>query len=334
MIAGQRPPTSAPQTAETALDIARRVLETEAAAIRGVIDQLDESFERALVLLQNCRGRVITTGMGKSGIIATKLSATLSSTGTAAAFLHPAEAIHGDLGMVQAGDIVIALSQSGETEELVRLLEAMKRIGARLISMTGRPQSTLGRASDVTLSCHVAEEACPMNLAPTASTTAALALGDALAMALSRRKNFREQHFADLHPGGGIGKKLVKVELLMRSGDAIPRVATDAIMPDVIHEISSKLLGMTCVVDSGGVLVGIITDGDLRRHMTPGRNLLERCARDVMTVKPITIRGSILAVEAIRILEERKITSLVVVGGASRVEGVVHLHDLWRTQMI
>jgi arabinose-5-phosphate isomerase len=315
------------------IDFARRVLETEAAAILGLIPQLDDSFERAIALLQECPGRVITTGMGKSGIIATKLSATLSSTGTAAAFLHPAEAIHGDLGMVQAGDVVIALSQSGETEELVRLLEAIRRIGARLISMTGRPQSTLGRASDVTLSCHVAEEACPMNLAPTASTTAALALGDALAMALSRRKGFREQHFADLHPGGGIGKKLMRIEALMQTGDAIPRVRVDTAMPDVIHEMNSKRLGMTCVVDERGGLAGIITDGDLRRHLTNGGHLLDRKAADIMTVKPVTITGSMLAVEAIRVMEERKITSLVVIGGG-KVEGVVHLHDLWRTQMI
>jgi arabinose-5-phosphate isomerase len=315
------------------IDFARRVLETEAAAILGLIPQLDESFERAIALLQECPGRVITTGMGKSGIIATKLSATLSSTGTAAAFLHPAEAIHGDLGMVQAGDVVIALSQSGETEELVRLLEAIRRIGARLISMTGRPQSTLGRASDVTLSCHVAEEACPMNLAPTASTTAALALGDALAMALSRRKGFREQHFADLHPGGGIGKKLMRIEALMQTGTAIPRVRIDTAMPDVIHEMNSKRLGMTCVVDDHDGLAGIITDGDLRRHLTNGGHLLDRKAADIMTARPVTVTGSMLAVEAIRVMEERKITSIVVVGGG-KVVGVVHLHDLWRTQMI
>jgi arabinose-5-phosphate isomerase len=315
------------------IDFARRVLETEAAAILGLIPQLDDSFERAIALLQECPGRVITTGMGKSGIIATKLSATLSSTGTAAAFLHPAEAIHGDLGMVQAGDVVIALSQSGETEELVRLLEAIRRIGARLISMTGRPQSTLGRASDVTLSCHVAEEACPMNLAPTASTTAALALGDALAMALSRRKGFREQHFADLHPGGGIGKKLMRIDALMQTGNAIPRVKTDTAMPEVIHEMNSKRLGMTCVVDERDGLVGIITDGDLRRHLTNGGHLLDRKAADIMTAKPVTVTASMLAVEAIRVMEERKITSIVVVG-AGKVEGVVHLHDLWRTQMI
>jgi arabinose-5-phosphate isomerase len=235
---------------------------------------------------------------------------------------------------VQAGDVVVALSYSGETEELVRLLEAIRRIGARLVALTGHPQSTLGQAADVSLSCHVAEEACPMNLAPTASTTAMLALGDALAMALSRRKGFREEHFADLHPGGRLGKKLLRVEALMQSGSAIPSVSTDTPMPDVIHEISSKRLGMTCVVDANGSLVGIVTDGDLRRHMKPGENPLEQRAGDVMTVKPLTIGRQALAVEAVRILEERRITSLVVVSGDGLVEGVVHLHDLWRTQMI
>ncbi len=201
------------------------------------------------MLLQACAGHVIVTGMGKSGIIARKIAATMSSTGTAATFLHPAEALHGDLGIVQSGDVVIALSSSGETEELVRLLEAIRRIGARLISMTGNPQSTLGQASDVTLSCHVAEEACPMNLAPTASTTATLALGDALAMALSTRKGFRQEHFAELHPGGRLGRRLMRVEALMQSGTAVPRVVASTPMPDVIHEMSSKRLGMTCVVD-------------------------------------------------------------------------------------
>ena len=316
------------------IDLARRVLETEAQAILGLIPQLGDTFPAAVTLLEACAGRVIVTGMGKSGIIARKLAATLSSTGTAATFLHPAEALHGDLGIVLKGDAVIALSSSGETEELVRLLEAIRRIGARLISITGRPQSTLGQASDVTLSCHVAEEACPMNLAPTASTTATLALGDALAMALSTRKGFKAENFADLHPGGRLGRRLMRVEALMHSGDALPRVAPDAAMPDVIHEMSSKRLGMACVIAQDDKLLGIVTDGDLRRHMTSQTNLLTRQAQDVMTRNPVTIRSSALAAEAIRIMEERKITSLVVVGAGERVEGVVHLHDLWRTEMI
>jgi arabinose-5-phosphate isomerase len=256
------------------IDLARQVLETEAQAILALIPQLGPTFPAALDLLEHCKGRVSVTGMGKSGIIARKLAATLSSTGTAATFLHPAEALHGDLGVVQEGDVVIALSASGETEELVRLLEAIRRIGARLISITGYPQSTLGQASDVTLSCHVAEEACPMNLAPTASTTATLALGDALAMALSTRKGFRPENFADLHPGGRLGRRLMRVEALMHSGDAVPRVTEAAQMPDVIHEMSSKRLGMTCVIDAGGRLAGIVTDGDLRRHMATRSNFL------------------------------------------------------------
>ena len=313
--------------------MARSVLETEAKAILGLIPQLGGSFTRAVDLLETCSGHVIATGMGKSGIIARKIAATLSSTGTPAVFLHPAEALHGDLGVVQAGDVVVALSQSGETEELVRLLEAIRRIGARLISITGRPDSTLGNASDVTLNCHVAEEACPMNLAPTASTTAALALGDALALVLSRRKGFKEEHFANLHPGGRLGKKLMRVESLMHAGPAVPRVQPDAEMRDVIHEITTKRLGMTCVVGADDRLEGVITDGDLRRHMTPGSNLLNKRAAEIMTTHPVTIGPAVLAVEALRVMEERKITSLVVVD-AARTVGVVHLHDLWRTQMI
>jgi arabinose-5-phosphate isomerase len=315
-------------------DVARQVLETEANAILGLIPQLDGNFEKALGLLEGCKGRVIVTGMGKSGIIAHKISATLSSTGTPSIFLHAAEAIHGDLGVIQSDDVVVALSYSGETDELVQLLEAIRRIGARIISLTGRPQSTLGLASDVTLSCHVAEEACPMNLAPTASTTAALALGDALALALSQKKGFREEHFASRHPGGHLGKRLMRVDTLMGTGDKVPKVVADSPMPDVIHEISSKRLGMTCVMDGGGRLLGVITDGDLRRHMTPGSNLLAARAAEVMTPKPVTIVGAMLAVEALRLMEERKITSLVVVNAKGVVQGVVHLHDLWRTQMI
>lgn len=317
-----------------ALDIARQVLDTEARAILGLIPQLTSDFPRAVALLHACTGRVIVTGMGKSGIISHKIAATLSSTGTSAFFLHPAEAIHGDLGAVRAEDVVLALSHSGETEELVRLVEAIRRIGATLIALTGDPQSTLGQAADITLNCHVAAEACPLNLAPTASTTAALALGDALALALSRRKGFRAEEFANLHPGGRLGKKLMRVETLMHTGAAIPRVAPDTRMPDVIHEMSDKRLGMTCVVDAAGRLLGIVTDGDLRRHMTPGSALLDQRARDVMTAQPVTISRGMLAVEAIRLMEQRKITAIVVVDPARSVEGVVHLHDLWRTQMM
>ncbi len=319
---------------QDALELARKVLETEANAILGLIPQLDGGFAAAVELLHSCTGRVIVTGMGKSGIIARKVAATLSSTGTSAIYLNPAEAIHGDLGVVQRTDVVVALSQSGETEELVRLLEAIRRLGARLISITGRPESTLGRASDVTLCSKVAEEACPMNLAPTASTTAALALGDALAMALARRKGFKPEQFADLHPGGHLGKRLMRIEALMKSGDDVPVVREGTPMPEVIHEMSRKRLGMTCVTGSDEALVGVVTDGDLRRHMTPGSNLLERTAADIMTAAPVTIEPDLLAVEGLRLMEERKITALVVVDANRRIRGVVHLHDLWRTQMI
>ena len=317
-----------------ALDLARKVLQTEADAILGLIDRIDGDFERAVQLLFDCGGRVVVTGMGKSGIICRKIAATLSSTGTSAVFLHPAEAIHGDLGMVREGDVVLALSHSGETEELVRLLESIKRIGARLIAMTGNPSSTLGRAADVTLNCGIAEEACPMNLVPTASTTAALAMGDALAMTLLVRKGFREEDFASLHPGGKLGRRLMRVENVMHAGDAAPIVKTSTPMPDVVHVMSDKRLGMTCVVDDNGCLIGIFTDGDLRRLMLASADVLSLTAGDVMKRNPRTIRRDMLAVEALKIMETHKITSVVVAGEAGDVEGVVHLHDLWRTQMI
>ncbi len=314
------------------LSIARRVLETEANAILGLIECLDGHFVRAVDLLRACRGRVIVTGMGKSGLICRKIAATFSSTGTPAFFLHPAEAIHGDLGVLQADDVVVALSHSGETDELLRLLEAIRRVGARLIALTGNPASSLGQAADVALDCHVNEEACPLNLAPTASTTASLALGDALAMALLVRKGFKAEDFAFLHPGGKLGKRLMRAEALMHSGAATPLVRLDTVMRDVIYEMSSKGLGMTCVIDADGHLAGIITDGDLRRHMSRMPNILEQTAGAVMTMRPVTIARHLLAVEALKILEDRKISSLIVADG-DRVEGVLHLHDLWRTEL-
>jgi arabinose-5-phosphate isomerase len=320
--------------AAAALDLARRVLRTEAAAILGLVDRIDGEFERAVQLLYECRGRVIVTGMGKSGIICRKIAATLTSTGTSAWFLHPAEAIHGDLGAIRDDDVVIALSHSGETDELVRLLESIRRLGARLIAMTGNPRSTLAKAADVTLDCSIAEEACPMNLVPTASTTAALALGDALAMTLLVRKGFREEQFASLHPGGKLGRRLMRVENVMVSGDAAPLVSTTTAMPDVIHEMSSKRLGMTCVIEEDRRLVGVITDGDLRRLMMRTRDVLALTAVEVMTPRPITIGRSALAVEALKTMEIHKITSVVVTDERGAVDGVVHLHDLWRTQMV
>jgi len=314
--------------------LARKVLQTEAAAILALVDRLDESFERAVRLLLECRGRVIVTGMGKSGIICRKIAATLSSTGTPAFFLHPAEAIHGDLGVLQPEDTIVALSHSGETDELLRLLETIKRLGARLIVMTGEPHSTLGQAADVALDCHVSKEACPLNLVPTASTTAALALGDALAMTLLVTKGFRQEDFANLHPGGKLGKRLMRADQLMTAGEQTPVVRTGDEMREVIYEISRKKLGMSCVLDENSRLVGIITDGDLRRHMADTSDLLARRAEDVMTRNPITIASETLAVEVLNTLERHKITSVVVVDDDHKVLGVVHLHDLWRTEMI
>ncbi len=320
----------------TGVDLARarEVLETEAAAILALVDRLDHRFEEAVRLILECRGRVIVTGMGKSGIICRKIAATLASTGTPAFFLHPAEAIHGDLGVIQSDDVVVALSQSGETDEILRLLETIKRLGARLIAITGDGKSTLGKAADVALDCGVSKEACPLNLVPTASTTAALALGDALAMTLLVAKGFRQEDFAHLHPGGKLGKRLMRVEQLMHAGEDAPIVGSDTRMHDVIYEMSRKQLGMTCVVDGGRKLVGIITDGDLRRHMISAPNFLERSAADVMTRQPVTVRRDTLAAEALYVLEQRKITSIVVVNDGEHVQGVVHLHDLWRTEMV
>ncbi len=315
------------------LALARTVLQTEAAAILALTSRLDERFVRAVNLLLDCRGRVIVTGMGKSGIVCRKIAATLSSTGTAAFFLHPAEAVHGDLGVIQREDVVLALSYSGTTDEILRLLETIRRIGARLIVLTGYTDSVLGQAANVALDCGVAEEACPMNLVPTASTTAALALGDALVMVLLVRKGFREEDFANLHPGGKLGKRLMRVENLMHTCSRLPLVRIDTPMGDVIYEMSSKGMGMTCVAGSRDRLAGIITDGDIRRHMSSTPNVLERVAGDIMTENPITISRSVLAVEALQVMEEHKITSLVIVSDDRTIEGVVHLHDLWRTQM-
>jgi arabinose-5-phosphate isomerase len=314
--------------------LARRVLETEAAAILSLVPSVDGAFERAVRLLLDCRRPVVLTGIGKSGIICQKIAATLSSTGTPAFFLHPAEAVHGDLGVLHPDDVIVALSYSGETEEILRLLETIKRLGARLIAITGDCKSTLGQAADVVISCRVSEEACPLNLVPTASTTAALALGDALAMTVLVAKGFKQEDFANLHPGGKLGKRLMRVEQLMTGGDQTPIVRTTTPMPDVIYEMTSKKLGMSCVVDEQNALVGIITDGDLRRHMTGATNLLTRVATDVMTKNPVTISRETLAAEALNILERHKITSLVVVDGARTVQGVVHLHDLWQTEMV
>ncbi|HKH70843.1 MAG TPA: KpsF/GutQ family sugar-phosphate isomerase [Vicinamibacterales bacterium] len=313
--------------------LARKVLQAEAAAIHALVDRLDGSFEQAVKLLMLCRGRVIVTGIGKSGIICQKIAATFSSTGTPAHFLHPAEAVHGDLGVIQGDDVVVAISHSGETE-VVRIVDTIKRLGARLIAITGDCNSTLAQSADVVIQNRVSDEACPLNLVPTASTIAALAIGDALAMTLLVAKGFKQEDFANLHPGGQLGKRLMRVEQLMHAGNQTPTVRADTVMQRVVDEITSKGLGMSCVVDDSNHLMGIITDGDLRRHMANGTNVLSRRASEVMTRRPVTVAPNTLATEALHVLEQRKITSIVVVDAANVVQGVVHLHDLWRTQMI
>jgi arabinose-5-phosphate isomerase len=317
------------------------LVRTEAAALEALATRLEgpmaEPFGRAVELILRCgheNGRVVVTGMGKSGIIAQKIAATLSSTGSPALFLHPAEAVHGDVGVIMAGDVVVALSASGETEEILRLLATLKRKGDGLITLTCNLNSTLAQASDIALDSGVEREACGLNLAPTASTTTMLALGDALAIAVSLRKGFRAEDFADLHPGGKLGKRLAKVRDLMHSGDAVPVVAPTTPMTDVIYEMSSKKMGITTVQDAGR-LVGVISDGDLRRLLErEGGAALSRTAGEAMNAHPRTIAATELAVTAIAILEERKITSLIVVDANQTVEGVLHLHDLWGVELI
>ncbi len=317
------------------------LVRTEAAALAALAARLDgpmaERFGRAVEMILRCgesHGRVVVTGMGKSGIIAQKIAATLSSTGSPALFLHPAEAVHGDLGMLMPGDVVIALSASGETEEILRLLATLKRKGDALISFCCNLQSTLAQASDVVLDCSVEREACGLNLAPTASTTAMLALGDALAVAVSLRKGFRAEDFAELHPGGKLGKRLARVRDLMHGGEEIPAVTPATPMADVIFEMSSKKLGMTTVQEDRR-LRGVISDGDLRRLLErEGGAALGKTAGEAMNSHPRTIAGEELAAKALAILEERKITSLVVVDADAKVEGVVHLHDLWGVELI
>jgi len=317
------------------LNTARRVLQIEAQAIQDVLSRLDQTFEKAVDLLFACKGRVVVTGMGKSGLIGRKISATLSSTGTPSFFLHPAEALHGDLGMLARGDAMLAVSYGGETEEIVQLLEALRRLEIPLVTLTGKVSSTLAEASDVALDVSVREEACSLNLAPTASTTVAMAVGDALAVSLLERRDFRHDDFAALHPAGRLGKKLLRVEHLMHAGEALPRVSPDTPMPDAFHEMSKKGLGMTTVIHPDGRLAGIITDGDLRRLMEQHRGAtLEMSAGAGMTGNPQTIGPHVLASEALNLMEKRKITSIVVVDETKAVLGVVHLHDLWTLELM
>jgi arabinose-5-phosphate isomerase len=316
-------------------DTARKVLEIESEAIRELIPRLDESFDRAVDTLHACSGRVVVTGMGKSGIIGQKISATLSSTGTPSLFLHPAEATHGDLGRIVKGDVLVALSNSGDTEELLALASWVKRLGSPLVALTGNPRSPLAQVADVHLDVSIQIEACPLGLAPTASTTAALAMGDAMSMALLERRGFTVEDFAVLHPGGRIGKRLLQVQDLMHTGDAIPRVQPDTTMKDVLFEMTRKRLGLTTVTEADGTLVGMISDGDLRRLMEKhGYSLLDRQAAECMTRNPVLVGRHELATAALDLLEARKITSLLVADEEGRIEGVLHLHDLWKTEMV
>ena len=314
-------------------EIARRVLTIEAEAVAALAVRLDAGFDRAVDLLVGCKGRVVVAGMGKSGIVCQKIAATLSSTGTPAYFLHPAEALHGDIGLLVPGDVVLVVSNSGETEELVRCLELVKRIGVPIVAFTGRLDSTLARYADVHVDVAVAREACALDLAPTASTTASLAMGDALAVACYERRGFTATDFARTHPGGRLGRKIMEVRELMRRGDAVPRILPSASMADAVHEMSAKGLGMTCVVDEHDRLVGILTDGDLRRLLLTSDRPLTGTVAEAMTTKPVTIAPEALAGDALRILEDRKITSLAVADAGARLVGVLQIHDLWRTQL-
>jgi arabinose-5-phosphate isomerase len=329
------PKTAAIRDSEVhpALAEARRVLEVESAAILGLIDHLDNTFVDVVETINATNGRVVSMGLGKSGIICKKISATLASTGTPSFFLHPAEAIHGDLGMIVRGDVVLAISNSGETEELVRLLPSIKRIGAEIVSITGNPQSSLARAADFHLSAAISKEACPLGLAPTASTTATLALGDALAMALLLRKGFKEEDFAFLHPGGKLGKRFLRVSDLMHAGKAVPSVPLNTPMHDVIYEMSDKGFGITAVVDDQDVLAGAISDGDLRRLLQRDTDVLKKTAADCMKPNPVTIEGKELASAALEMMEQRKITSIFIADASGRVEGIIHLHDLWGLEL-
>jgi arabinose-5-phosphate isomerase len=348
-------------------NIGENVVRIEAEALGALADRIGgpmaAAFQRAVDLMFSCAGRVVVTGMGKSGLIARKIAATLSSTGTPALYLHPVEALHGDLGMVVRGDVVLALSASGETEEILALLATIKRLRVPLIAMTGdeicklaatkvkskskaagksarstqassKRASTMASAADVALDCSIAEEACSLGLAPTASTTTMLALGDALAVTLSEKRGFKEEDFANLHPGGKLGKRLARVESLMHSGDALPRVGPQTKMPDVIYEMSRKKLGVTAVVE-GGRLVGIISDGDLRRLLEKrGKDVLDLTAGECMTKNPRTIAAGEFAATALALMEEKKITSLMVVDKSGNLQGIVHLHDLWGTELV
>ena len=312
------------------LSLARRVLEVEADAIRALSERLDERFDQAVALVHDCGGRVVTTGMGKSGIVCRKIAATLNSTGTPSVYLNPAEAVHGDLGMVVSGDVVLAISNSGKTRELLQLVEPIKRLRTPLIAFLGDTASPLAEVADVVLDVSVAEEASPMRLAPTASTTVSLALGDALAMAVLERKGFTENDFRELHPRGQLGFKLLRVADVMHSGDEVPRVRAETPMRDVIYEMSQKGLGITSVVDGEGQLLGVISDGDLRRHLQQDDRLVDKHASQCMTGSPVTVDPQEAATAALALMEQKKITVILVPDENGKLIGALHLHDLWR----
>jgi arabinose-5-phosphate isomerase len=312
---------------------ARRVLGLESAAVAALTERLDASFDRAVELIVGCKGRVVVTGMGKSGIICQKLAATFSSTGTPALFLHPAEALHGDLGMIVSGDLLLVVSNSGETPEVVRLLELVRRLGAGIVALTGNPDSSLARHADEHLHVGVDQEACSLDLVPTASTCAQMAMGDALAVACYETRGFTPEDFARFHPGGRLGGKLRLVRSMMHDGEGLPVVTETTSMHETVEVMSRKRLGMTCVVNDEGRLAGVVTDGDLRRRMLGVAQPLDGVAADAMTASPVTISPDAVAAEALRIMEQRKITSLAVVDADGRLAGVVHLHDLWRTEL-
>jgi arabinose-5-phosphate isomerase len=316
-------------------ETARKVLEIESDAIRELIPRLDEGFDRAVEILIACAGRVVVTGMGKSGLIAQKISATLASIGTPSLYLHPADAIHGDLGRIVKGDALVAISNSGDTEEILALVPWLKRLGVPLLALTGNPRSALAQAAEVHIDVGVRSEACPLGLAPTASTTAALAMGDAISMALLERRGFTVDDFAVLHPGGRLGKKLMRVEDLMHTGDDVPRVAPDTKMKEVLFEMTRKRLGLTTVVEADGTLLGVISDGDLRRQMERhGYAIFDKSAAECMTRSPALVGRRELATRALDLLETRRITALLVTDEKGRIEGVLHLHDLWKTEMV
>jgi arabinose-5-phosphate isomerase len=330
-----RPDQDRPFDAERALRLAQQTFDIEAQAVLGLKKRTNEAFARAVEILLNVRGRVVVMGIGKSGHIGRKIAATLASTGTPAMFVHPAEASHGDLGMIKAIDLVLAVSNSGEVDEVTTLLPVIKRLGARLIAMTGNPHSTLARHADIVLDSAVEQEACPLQLAPTASTTAQLALGDALAVALLDARGFQSEDFARSHPGGALGRKLLThLGDVMRTGDAVPRVLPDTAFPQLMREMSAKGLGASAVVDADGRVMGIFTDGDLRRLVEQGVDLRGRTAREVMHPDPRTLGRDVLAVEAVAMMEQHRITSVLVVDEAGRLCGAVNSNDLMRAKVI